>query len=193
MITLICSGFSCTGEAILGHTTVNVVSPEVGRVQRSFLLACRQYSSNIPSLTHRCFAASCSIFTHFLSTRTIKAFSTQPLLRESGPSLLHCMVLSFTTCRISHIALLNFMRSLLACLFSLSRPLWMAAQTSHISTTPTLSFSVCLLRVHSVASQSLALNTISSIGPIINPQGTPLVTGLQWDFMPLWKTSEPTS
>lgn len=77
--------------------------------------------------------------------------------------------------RILHFQLLNFIRLLLTCFSILSRSLWTAAQPSGVSTAPPnfIPFSN-LLREHSFLSPRSVMKRLNSIGPSINPWGTPL-------------------
>ncbi|KAK4806792.1 hypothetical protein QYF61_005588 [Mycteria americana] len=85
--------------------------------------------------------------------------------------------------------LLNFMRFLSAHFSSLFRSLWMAARSSAISATPPTFVSPAnLLRVHSAPSSRSLMKMLNRTGPSIDPWATPLVTGIQLDFVPLIAT-----
>lgn len=113
---------------------------------------------------------------NLVSNRTHRYFCARLLSSQSVPSLCWCVRVFFSPlCRILHFQLLNFIRSLLTCFSILSRSPWTAAQPSGVSTAPPnfIPFSN-LLREHSSLSPRSVMKRLNSIGPSINPWGTPL-------------------
>lgn len=111
---------------------------------------------------------------NLVSNRTHRDFWAKLLSSRSAQSVLAHGVIS-PLHRTLHFPLLNFMRLLLTCFSILLRALWTAAQPSGVSTTPPnfIPFSN-LLRVHSFLTPRSVMKRLNSIGPYINPWGTPL-------------------
>ena len=142
--------------------------------------------------------AHCCLVVNLVPTRTPRAFSAKLFRSWSAPSMYWCMDLFLPRCRTLHFPSLNFMRFLSAHSSSLLRSLGMAAQPSGVSATPrSLVSSAYFLRVHSVTTSRSVMKMLNSMRSGINCWGTPLVTGLQLDFMLLitthwaWQCSSP--
>lgn len=123
--------------------------------------------------------AHCWVISNLLSNRTTISFSAKLLSSHSFPSLYWFMGLFLPKCRICHFPLLNSMRLLLGHFSSLPKFLWMAAQPSCISASP--SDFVSFADLHSVSS-SRSLKMLNSTGSSGDPWDTLLVTGVHLDF-----------
>lgn len=96
-------------------------------------------------------------------------------------------------CRALDLPLLNCVKFQSARFYNLSRCLWMAAWCSGVpATPPSLVLWANWLRLCSVQSPRLLIKMFNRVEPNIEPWGTPLVTGLQLDFMPLITTLSST-
>lgn len=121
----------------------------------------------------------CLMF-NIVFTRTQRSFSANLLSSQSALTVDWCLGLFFPKDK----TLLNFMRFFVACFSSLSRYLWMSAKPSGLSATPhSFVSSPNFLRMQSVLSSMSLLKMLNIIGPSIDLLGTPLVTGIQGDFM----------
>ena len=133
--------------------------------------------------------AHCWLIVNLSSTRTPRFLSAELLSSRSIPSLYWCMGLFLPRCRTLHLPLLNLIRFLSAQLSSLSRCHWMAAQPAwciyHSSQFCVISK---LGEVHSNSSSRSLMNKLNKTGPSTDPWGTPLVTSLQLDSVPLMTT-----
>jgi len=121
--------------------------------------------------------AHCWLMVKLLSTRTPTSLSAELSSIRYARSLYWCIGLFLMRCRTLHLPLLSLIRFLSAQHPSLSRSRWIAAQPSHVSTTPPSSVSSAnLLRVHSNSSSRSLMKKLNKTGPSTDPWGTPLLT-----------------
>ena len=117
------------------------------------------------------------------STSTPSSVSTEVLSSRSAPSLYWCMGLFLPRCRTLHVPLCPTFQPVQVTLNG-STAFWCISHSSSFVS------SANLLRVHSNSSSRSLMNKLNKTGPSTDPWGTPLVTGLQPDSLPLMTVLE---
>ena len=120
-----------------------------------------------------------------VSTRTTRSFLAELLSGQTTHSVYWCYEVILPQVQDFAFPWLNFMR------FQFISPLWMAAHPSGVSATPrSFESSANLLTVLSAPSSKLLMKMLlmkmlNNISPSVDRWGTPLVTGLHLEFVPL--------